>query len=141
MNDAWEKALTWLAGEGWKESPEGRIEIAGTKVYAIRSSYQTKPLSEIRYEAHRRYADIQVVLEGIEVIMVADTDDLRTAVPYDMEKDAEFLDGTPPVSHRLILSSPMAAAVLFPADAHQPGIAFENTASAVSKVVVKVRLD
>jgi YhcH/YjgK/YiaL family protein len=107
----------------------------------LRSSYQTNPLKEIRYEAHRRYADIQVVLEGTEIILVSDKDSLKTVVPYDPEKDAEFLDGNPPGSHQLILSSPEAAAVLFPADAHQPGIAFENNASAVSKVVVKVRLN
>jgi YhcH/YjgK/YiaL family protein len=141
MNDAWETALAWLAREGWKDVPDGKVEIAGAKVYAVCSHYQTKPLSEIRYEAHRRYVDIHIVVEGIEVIMAAHTGGLRTAVPYDPEKDAEFLTGTPPVSHRLILSSPGTAAVLFPADAHQGGITFGNTSSAVSKLVVKVRLD
>ncbi|GHV92318.1 hypothetical protein AGMMS50268_28210 [Spirochaetia bacterium] len=66
MTPNWEAALKWLAGESWKECPPGKIEIAGEEVYATLSVYTTKLPEETKYESHRRYADIQMVVEGKE---------------------------------------------------------------------------
>jgi YhcH/YjgK/YiaL family protein len=136
----WERALNWLGEEKWKGLPEGKIEIDGSQVYATLSVYNTKPLGETKYEAHRRYADIQIVLEGTELMMVCDPGTLQSAAPYDPEKDFEFFTGDPPGVHRIVLHSP-AAAVLFPSDAHRPGIAAGGKPSPVRKLVVKVYLD
>jgi YhcH/YjgK/YiaL family protein len=136
----WETALKWLAEEGWKEMPEGKIEIDGSRVYATRSVYTTKAFEDTKYEAHRRYADIQIVLEGRELILVCDPGNLKSTAPYDPEGDFEFFTGNPSGTHRIILNNPLAA-ILFPSDAHRPGITAEENPSPVKKLVVKVYLD
>jgi YhcH/YjgK/YiaL family protein len=140
MNPNWEKALEWLAGEKWEDLPPGRVEIDGSRVYATLSAYQTKPLEDAKYETHRRYADIQIVLEGTELILACDPAFLTRATPYDPQNDFELFTGDSSGSHRIILHKP-GAAVFFPADAHCPGIAAAEDPSPVRKLVVKVRLD
>ncbi|MDR2479292.1 MAG: YhcH/YjgK/YiaL family protein [Treponema sp.] len=140
MNSNWETALAWLAEERWKNIPPGRTEIAGQDVYATLSAYTTKLPEEAPYETHRRYADIQLVLEGTEIIMIADTRELETAEAYNAEKDYELYRGDPASSHWLVLSWP-AAAIVFPGEAHRPAVALNRKPSPVKKIVVKVRLD
>jgi YhcH/YjgK/YiaL family protein len=136
----WETALEWLAGEKWKDLPQGTIEIDGSRVYATLSVYQTKPFEDTKYETHRRYADIQIVLEGTEILLACDPRALKSSGPYDPQNDFEFFTGSPPGAHRIILNNP-AAAVLFPSDAHRPGVAAEEKPAPVKKLVVKVYLD
>ena len=57
--------------------------------------------------------------------------------PYDAEKDAEFLSGSPLDSTTLKACD---FAVFFPEDAHKAGCKAEDLASDVKKVVVKVPL-
>jgi YhcH/YjgK/YiaL family protein len=136
----WETALDWLAGEKWKDLPPGKIEIDGSRVYATLSAYQTMPFEDTKYETHHRYADIQIALEGTEILLVCDPEALESAAPYDPQKDFEFFTGNSSRAHRIILNNPTAA-VLFPSDAHRPGIAAEEKPSPVKKLVVKVCLD
>ena len=140
MNANWETALAWLAEERWKDMPAGRIEIAGEDVYAMLSAYTTKLPEKTMYETHRHYADIQMVPEGTEIIMIADTRELETAEAYNPEKDYALYQGDPASSHCLILNYP-AAAILFPGEAHRPSVALNRKPSPVKKIVVKVRLN
>ena len=48
-------------------SEEKRYEL-GNGIYAVIESYSSKPLSEGRIEAHKKYLDIQMVLSGSEKI-------------------------------------------------------------------------
>jgi YhcH/YjgK/YiaL family protein len=119
--------------------PLGKIEIDGTRVYATRSSSETKLPEAARYETHRLYADIQMLIEGTEIIEVCGPEILTAAAPYSPEKDIEFYAGNPAYFHQVVLSAPLAA-VFFPADAHKPSIAIGKPAT-VNKVVVKVALN
>jgi YhcH/YjgK/YiaL family protein len=139
MNDHWEKALAWLKAESWKNLPEGKTEIDGDRVYAAVSSYEARETEAGPYEVHRKYADIQLVIEGKELVLVSGREVLRGSAPYAPEKDAEFLEGTPPKPDRVVLSGPLAA-VFFPADAHKPSLSLTGRSSPVRKLVVKVAL-
>ncbi|MDR2102370.1 MAG: YhcH/YjgK/YiaL family protein [Treponema sp.] len=136
----WETAFKWLAEEKWKDLPEGKVEIAGSRVYATRSLYIPKPFEDTKYETHRRYADIQILQEGTEIMFVCDPGNLNSQAPYNPEGDFEFFTGNPSGAHRIILTNPLAA-ILFPSDAHRPGIAATENPSPVKKLVVKVYLD
>lgn len=46
---------------------DGTYEIDGDKVFAIISSYRTKPQTpEMMFEAHKKYMDVQYIVTGIE---------------------------------------------------------------------------
>jgi YhcH/YjgK/YiaL family protein len=138
MNPNWEKALEWIRVEKWRNLGEGKTEIDGDRVFVSRMKYLSKPIGECRYETHRIYADIQIVLKGVEMADVCDMNDLRETTPYSAEKDIAFFDGNPALVHRVVLAFPLALA-LFPEDAHKPSIALGNPAE-IEKVVFKVAL-
>ncbi|MDW7657428.1 MAG: YhcH/YjgK/YiaL family protein [Bacillota bacterium] len=129
-------AIAYLKGTDFSQLEPGRYAINGDSVYAMVSQYETRPLSEGKWEAHRQYIDIQCVIEGQEQIGYANIDGMQVVQPYDEAKDVLFLDG--PADDELVLNAGDFT-ILWPEDVHRPCIAVDQPAS-VKKVVVKVRL-
>jgi len=138
MSMNFKTALDWLKAQKWKDLPEGKTEIAGDSVYVLSQKYKSKPIGDCRYETHQKYIDIQILLNGVELVEVCAKDFLQTTVPYSTEKDIEFLDGNPALFHRVVLSYPTAL-VLFSEDAHKPCIAVGSPED-VEKIVLKVAI-
>lgn len=125
-------ALAFLRRADLAELPDGRHEIAGDDAYASVSRYLTKPVERGVWEAHRRYIDLQCVLSGRERIGYAALDRLQ-ASEYDPERDVLFAAG-----HGDTLTlEPGTFALLWPYDAHMPGLAVGEPAP-VHKVVIKL---
>ena len=119
--------------------PDGRHEILGDKAFATISTYGTKRLEDGVFEAHRRYSDIQLLIEGEELCgVVAGADWLKENVPYDPARDIRFF-ATPPLFSRIVLSLGTFA-FFAPSDAHMPGIT-TGTMRHVRKCVIKAAVD
>jgi biofilm protein TabA len=114
----------------------GRHEIAGDEVFALVQQYTTKPVAERKFEAHRKYIDIQYVARGRELIYWAPLPLLTTVtMPFDEKQDAALFAGIPEAVPVQVRSGQFA--ILFPADGHAPACAWGEPAE-VLKVVVKV---
>lgn len=50
----------------------------------------TKGLNEGKFETHEKYVDVQILLEGSEVLAWADSKELFEAEPYNDVKDATY---------------------------------------------------
>lgn len=101
--------------ESMKEYEEGRYEFEGG--YFLVQKGSTSPMEEGEFEVHRRYLDVQIILEGCEEVGWAYLDDLTTTKEYNPEKDAEFLKGS--TDHPVTVTAGMFYAV-FPKDGHMP---------------------
>lgn len=114
------------------DKPCGRYELGGG-MYASISEVTTHAEGEGRFEAHRRYIDIQYLLSGRSACVWAHTPELAVSEPYSEEKDLEFFTGTgSPV--------PVQAGefyILYPMDAHEPHQTLDGQES-YRAVVVKV---
>jgi YhcH/YjgK/YiaL family protein len=128
------KGLEYLRNTDFSKLPDGRYEIDGERVYASVSTYETKAANETP-EAHRRYADIQFLIEGRELVGVAPLSEMREEVEARSADDIWFYHGE---TERLTLTG-RRFLVLFPEDAHAPCIA-DGTVSTVHKCVVKVQI-
>jgi len=115
--------------------PDGKHPIIDESVYLTLQRYQTRPASTNSWEAHRRFIDIQLLLEGEEMVGFAPLERLTVGV-YDHDRDLQSLIGTGEFL-RLI---PGIFMILFPHDAHQPCITAGTTPITVRKAVVKVAL-
>jgi len=115
----------------------GRINIDGENVYANNMAYDTKPADQTRWESHRRYIDIQIMIAGSEKMSVADVSSLSGMTPYEEERDVFFYDGTGLGSHHLITVNSGEFAIFFPHDGHMPMIMLDSPAR-VRKIVIKV---
>lgn len=113
----------------------GRQDLDGQAIYVMVSDYLTRPEPEGRWEAHRRYIDLQFVVRGTERIGVSPIGRLA-AGEYDEKKDVTWLTGT----GDFITLGARRFIILWPEDAHMPGIAAGAPAE-VRKVVIKVAVD
>jgi len=79
------------------------------------------------------------VVSGKEVLGWAPLDELTVTVAYDREKDA-LLGPVPLTAAPFVQFAAGQAIVLYPSDAHAPGLA-AGTPSPVKKIVVKIALE
>lgn len=113
----------------------GRHEVDGDSIYAMVQEYLTKPQAEGKWEAHRRYIDLQYVTQGAEGIGYANIHHLQQG-QYVPEKDFLPLTGD---AEQIILKSGYFV-LLFPEDAHMPGMAIGKPEQ-VRKIVLKIALE
>jgi len=132
---ALDTAIDYIQREDLNSIPLTKIEIAPGLVTAVRQEYSTKPIPECKWEAHRLWADIQMVLKGEELFGYAPLDAMTVKVPYNPAKDVEYFDG----SGDLLLLAPGRFGVLLAHDVHLP-CAVVAEPQPVVKIVFKIRL-
>jgi YhcH/YjgK/YiaL family protein len=111
----------------------GKYEIDGTDVFALVSEYQSKEHQDCRPEAHRKYADIQYIISGSEMIGFTPLTNQSVTDEYNADKDIVFFSAE---TVQLVLETGMFA-VFFPQDVHRPCMRIDRPEK-VKKVVVKV---
>lgn len=135
LNPALQKALAFLRQTRSQALADGRVEIDGDQVYALVQSYTTQRGAP-KFEAHRKYLDVQYLVAGEEVIGWAILDRMMVDTPYDEAKDA-CLGHVPEPDVTPVRLSAGQLAVLYPCDAHAPKLA-AGEPMPVKKIVVKV---
>lgn len=118
-----------------RRAEPGRYELQGTDLFALPQRYTTKPRDKGKWEAHRRYIDVQYVVSGAEVMGHAHLADMTVTVPYDEENDVLFLEG----QGNFFIVSAGQFVIFFPHDVHMPTLAVDNELAPVHKIVIKVR--
>ena len=141
LGERFEKAFAWLA-EAVKAPPAVGHHVIETlpdgteALYANVQEYETRAPEACALEYHRAYADIQFLFEGREAIGWRPlTADLAETKPYNPEADIGFVAG----EGTAIPFPKDGFFVLFPQDAHAPGMRVPG-ATKVKKVVLKVLL-
>ena len=114
----------------------GTYEIEGRKVYVMVQQYETKPKEKGRWEAHRKYIDVQFVHQGTELFGYANLGDLKE-LQYEEAKDFLSLQGEGRGDFFRVPQGTFV--ILFPQDAHMPGMAI-SAPQPVKKFVVKVAI-
>jgi YhcH/YjgK/YiaL family protein len=129
------KAFRWLRACEPTTLPDGKTSIDGDDVFVLVQRGLTKPLEQVKWEAHRNYADIQYVVTSREEMRWEALSRTRPGA-YVAEKDFVPLDTDTWSTFEV---SAGTFAVFFPHDAHRPGILVVG-AEPVVKLVVKVRV-
>jgi YhcH/YjgK/YiaL family protein len=136
--ERWDKAFNFLNNNDLKKLEVKRYDIDGNNLFATVSEYISKDEREAKFEAHRKYIDIQYVISGKEVINIAPLATAKEIVtPYDEAKDIEFLTAEKVVNYK---ATPLKFFIFFPGDAHRPGLK-DGLNSTVRKIVIKVKID
>jgi YhcH/YjgK/YiaL family protein len=94
----------------------------------------TKDLDSTKFESHRKYIDVQYVIDGEEKIAVEPVEGATVTVPYDDAKDIAHYSG----EGTTYTATPGTFFIFFPADAHRPGITPGGN-QPDKKLVIKVR--
>ncbi|NLL36590.1 MAG: DUF386 domain-containing protein [Fretibacterium sp.] len=130
------KGLDYLAGQSDLATLSlGRTSLIGDEIYLDVFEAETVFHDAKLFEAHERFVDIHVTLEGQEWYGYAPTNNLTLDIPYSPEKDTAFYRG-----EGVYFQVPKGQFVLFfPEDAHKPLISFE-TKGIVKKLILKVKI-
>jgi YhcH/YjgK/YiaL family protein len=127
-------AFDYLQKTDLEKVEPGAHEIDGRKVYVMVQQYETKPMERGRWEAHRKYIDVQYVHRGGERFGYANVLDLKPG-NYEEAKDFLSLEGEGKGDFFLVRQGTFV--ILFPQDGHMPGMAV-STPQPVKKFVVKI---
>jgi YhcH/YjgK/YiaL family protein len=127
-------ALEYLAAADWSAIALGRHEIDGERLFVLVARDQGRTRHGARLEAHRRYIDMQYVIEGVDTMgwrSLATCTAVQT--PYDAERDIGFFADQPTSWFDVPTG---ALAIFFPDDAHAPLAGAGRPHKAVVKVAV-----
>lgn len=135
INKNFEKAFEFLKHNDLKELAVGKYEIDGDNVFASVQEYITKTEEEMNWESHEKYIDIQLIVEGQELMGYAPVEGLE--VKEDLRPEKDFIIYKETLRGSNINFTNGDYAIFFPEDAHRPGCAV-GECSKVKKIVVKV---
>lgn len=114
--------------------PPGRYNIVGDDLIAIAEQVPGKTREMARLEAHRRYIDIQLVLDGIdEMGWKPLADCLNPVSEHNEEKDIRFFHDAPAA---WIATPPDHFCIFFPEDAHAPLVSNGQVRKVIFKIAV-----
>jgi len=127
-------AIEYLLNNDVSILSDGSYPIDEKNVIVNVMSYGTKKLSEAAFEAHRKYIDIQILIQGEEKCCYSPLENLLASGSFNEEKDIGFYKGQERGSFPL---RPDNFVIFFPHDAHMPSCDLTGK-SQVRKVVVKI---
>lgn len=126
-----DKALALMTPEYLSAVPYETRFIEGDALYVTRFDYETIPLGDAFFEAHRKYLDIHIMLSGCEQVGIAHPDTLEL---FEHRDDFYAYHGNAGQTLRLC---PGDFLVVFPGDAHRIKVQTDGP-QRVSKVVFKI---
>ena len=134
LNERLRRALLYLQKTDLSALPVGKHGIEGQRIFALVEEFETKPVDQGTWEAHRKYLDIHCVIAGREKIGYAPIKHMRPGA-YDAEKDFGIFEG----EGDFMVAHPGIFIIMFPQDVHMPGIALKEP-EWIKKLVMKIEI-
>lgn len=128
-------AFAWL--QTHRDATDGKHIIHGDDLFVIVETAGTHDPATRRFEAHRRYIDIQVNLAGGEVMEWLPATDLQVEDDFQPEGDIAFFH-PPTIAPTRLHVRPNEFAIFFPSDAHKPVCHPPSGPTIYRKLVFKV---
>lgn len=129
LHPLWEKSVQFALS--LKHASVGRYEQG--EIFVLVQEGETRSLEESIYETHEKYWDIQIMMEGEEIVMWQEATRLEESSPYSKDKDIAFQNGKGIPIH---IQKGMFYLVM-PSDAHMPCCHMEKQ-SKYKKLVLKL---
>ena len=128
------RAFEFIRNTDLLELAPGRYPIVGEDLFAIVESVSGRSRFEAKLECHRKYIDIQLVLEGVDEMGWKPLEDCTQPVSdYSAEKDIQFFRDAPDA---WIATPPGAFCIFFPEDAHAPLVSEGQIRKVIFKIAV-----
>lgn len=131
------RAFDYLEKTDFSSMEDGLYSVEGDDIYSMVQSFHVRTPIDVEFETHRKYIDIQYVLDGELNIKIAKREELVPVTDYDRGNDVVFYQRTDKCTDLKIL--PGHAAVFYPEDAHRM-VSFPEDGQElyIRKCVVKV---
>lgn len=113
----------------------GRHDIDGDNIFVNVQELDLRPESEARLELHRKYIDIQLLLEGLDEIFgwSEKVDCVKPEAEFDVEKDVQFFTDVPQCFYSVKKGQ---FSILFPEDGHAPMLGKGHVKKCIFKIAL-----
>ena len=113
----------------------GRHDIDGDNIFVNVQELDLRPESEARLELHRKYIDIQLLLEGPDEIFgwSEKIDCVKPEAEFDVEKDVQFFTDVPQCFYSVKKGQ---FSILFPEDGHAPMLGKGHVKKCIFKIAL-----
>lgn len=126
------RAFEFLRDTDLQVLAPGKHTVQGEQIFAIVEACQGRTRAEAKLECHRRYIDIQLVLEGVDEMGWSPLAECVDPVSdYNETRDIQFFNDEP---SSWVATPPGSFCLFFPDDAHAPLV----STALIRKVVVKI---
>ncbi|HEY5993893.1 MAG TPA: YhcH/YjgK/YiaL family protein [Gallionellaceae bacterium] len=134
LHPLFQRAFDYIRDTDLYHMAPGRYPILGDDLIVIVEQVAAKTREQARLEAHRKYIDIQLVLEGDEAMGWKPLADCHNPVgEHSMEKDIRFFHDAP---SSWVAVPPDHFCIFFPEDAHAPLLGSGQIKKVIFKVAV-----
>ncbi len=128
-------AFDFMRTQDLSALPPGRHRILGDELFVVIQQLQARSREEAQLECHRRYIDIQLVLEGVDEMGWKPLQDCHAPVSdYLVEKDIRFFHDP---ADAWVTTPAGSFCIFFPEDAHAPLVGNGSIRKAVFKIAVQ----
>jgi YhcH/YjgK/YiaL family protein len=135
LHPLFQRAFDYIRDTDLHNMAPGRYPIVGDDLFVIVEHAQGKPREHAKLEAHRKYIDIQLVLEGDETMGWKPLSDyLNPVSEHNDAKDIRFFHDAPA---SWIAVPPDHFCIFFPEDAHAPLVGSGTIRKVIFKIAVQ----
>ncbi len=117
---------------------DGKYHLSNDQIFAIVATTETEPFEKRRSEIHKKYVDVQILLEGKECLGYANTLDLDSQALTELENDVMFFDQVE--NENFVHLTAGDFAVFYPDQLHRP-LCASGQPGKVKKVIIKIPKD
>lgn len=128
-------ALEFLQNMDSNQLVNGKNDIDGDALFLFFYEYDTRYKDEGVLEAHKKYLDLQYIVDGKELIGYKNIRGLKPIDEYCEDKDIYFFEGE---CDFIEITKDMFI-ILYPEDGHMPCIS-KGKSNKVKKIVAKIKL-
>lgn len=129
--------LEYINSHELKSLPEGDIPLIGDDLIVKVLKYLPKDASENYFETHEYYTDIQIVVEGTEIMQTVNPKHLNVTDEFHLEGDFIFYKAEKNISSFVVSENDFA--IFLTGDPHKPGCRYNQSNEIIKKVVFKVK--
>lgn len=137
LNERFKNGFDFLLNNNLSELKDGKYNIDGDDIYANVQTMFTKDKQEKKWEVHRDYIDIQYVIRGKEAMGYGILEDFTSDIPYDKQKDIEFLKTKKEYNYVNVKAGDFV--IFYPNDVHAPMLSVDGSEE-IKKVIVKIKI-
>ena len=137
LGEKFQEGFEYLLNTDMQSLENGKYEIQGEDIFVSVQDYTTKIPEEGKFEAHKKYADIQYIIKGEAKLGYGDVKVFVPSTFYHDKNVIIFFENT--VKSSFVHAKEGDFVIFMPEDAHMPCIAV-NEPLYVKNAVVKVRV-
>lgn len=133
-----EEILNYLKNTDLKTLSLGQHDILGDQLFVRVMQYEPKLAKDNQFETHRRYADLQYVAEGYELMQWAPEQSLKASTAYDDKGDYQFYHANDAIADFPVYAGQFT--IFYPGEAHRPACQYGDKPVQVKKLVFKIKI-